>query len=114
MEQQGYLKIDRNGRTLVFGDSLKRSLCHQVGYYALEHQEQDQVMFKRVSSIPRHSELREPIVFQGDIGGIGSTIEVINFVISARLKGQLLLCKARFESHSSSMQVSCALLDLIT
>ena len=91
MEQQGYLKIDRNGRTLVFGDSLKRSLCHQVGYYALEHQEQDQVMFKRVSSIPRHSELREPIVFQGDIGGIGSTIEVINFVISARLKGQLTL-----------------------
>ena len=91
MEQQGYLKIDRNGRTLVFGDALKRSLCHQVGYYELEHQEQDQVMFKRVSSIPRHSELREPIVFQGDIGGIGSTIEVINFVISARLDGQLTL-----------------------
>jgi len=94
MEQQGYLKIDRNGRALVFGDSLKRSLTHQVGYYALEHQEHDQIRFKRASSIPRHSELREPIVFQGDIGGIGSTIEVINFVISARLKGQLTLVQS--------------------
>ena len=93
METQGFIKIDRSGRTLVFGEPLKRSLCHQAGYYSLSEVSSDQVSFKRVPSIPRNGELREPIVFQGDIAGIGSTIEVVNFVISARLTGQITFVK---------------------
>ena len=93
MNNQGFIKIDRTGKTLVFGESLKRSLSHQAGYYSLKSCTQDQVSFSRVPSIPRHGELREPVVFQGDIGGIGSTIEVVNFVISAKLTGQLTLVR---------------------
>ncbi|MAD61623.1 MAG: hypothetical protein CMH49_08980 [Myxococcales bacterium] len=93
MNNQGFIKIDRTGKTLVFGESLKRSLSHQAGYYSLKSCSQEQVSFSRVPSIPRYGELREPIIFQGDIGGIGSTIEVVNFVISAKLTGQLTLVK---------------------
>jgi hypothetical protein len=93
MENQGFIKIDRTGKTLVFGESLKRSLSHQAGYYSLDEYDYDRVSFTRVPSIPRHGELREPIIFQGDIGGVGSTIEIVNFVISARLTGQLTLVK---------------------
>ena len=91
MENQGFIKIDRTGKTLVFGESLKRSLCHQAGYYTLDEYQHDRISFARVPSIPKFGELREPIIFQGDIGGIGSSIDVVNFIISARLTGQLNL-----------------------
>ena len=93
MENQGFIKIDRTGKTLVFGESLKRSLSHQAGYYSLDESDGHRVSFTRVPSIPRHGELREPIIFQGDIGGIGSTIEIVNFVISTKLTGQLTLVR---------------------
>lgn len=89
MNNQGFIKIDRTGKAFVFGDSLQRSLSHQAGYYSLNSSSQNQISLSRVPSIPRNAELREPSIFQGDIGGIGSTIEILNFVISAKLKGSL-------------------------
>ena len=88
-KNHGYLKVDRTGRALVLGSDLRRSLSHQVGFYVLSSSDMEEISFRRVPQIPRHSELREPIVFQGDIGGVGSTIEVINFIASTRLSGQL-------------------------
>lgn len=91
MEQQGYIKIDRNGRATIIGDRLQRQLCHQAGYYVLNQIQTDQLTLSRASHIPKFGELNEPIIFQGDIAGIGSTVEVVNFVISARLTGQLII-----------------------
>ena len=88
-KDQGFLKIDRSGRTLVFGQELRRNLSHQLGYYTLKNTQHDTLEFQRVNEVPRHGELREPMIFQGDIGGIGSTIEVINFVKETKLSGQL-------------------------
>jgi hypothetical protein len=88
-KDHGFLKIDRSGRTLVFGQELRRTLSHQLGYYTLKTTQQDTLEFQRVHEVPRHGELREPMIFQGDIGGIGSTIEVINFVKETKLSGQL-------------------------
>ena len=91
-ENNGYLKIDRAGRALVLGETLQRSLSHQTGYYQLDHQDQEQVSFTRIKSIPRHSELREPIIFQGDIGGIGSPIEVISSQVKiAQLQREMII-----------------------
>jgi hypothetical protein len=47
------------------------------------------VVFERVASVPKHNELREPVALQGDIGAIGSVIDVISFLLNSRLSGQL-------------------------
>jgi hypothetical protein len=86
-----YLKVDRTGRTVVLGYPLRRSLSHQAGYYELASIKPNQIVFNRLEQVPKHGELKEAIVFQGDIGGIGSTIEIINFIYSARMTGQLVL-----------------------
>ena len=57
--------------------------------FSIDSSSKDQMIFKRATQVPLDGELREPIIFQGDIGGVGSTVEVINFIISARLTGQL-------------------------
>ena len=87
----GLLKVDRAGRGQVVGDDLRRQLCHLAGYYELsEKSSPERLIFERAHEAPpQHNELREPIVFQGDIGGIGSTIDVISFVLNSRLTGQL-------------------------
>lgn len=86
---QGFLKVDRAGRSVVLGGGLRRQMSHQAGFYELKEGHSDQLIFERVQRVPKHNELREPIVFQGDIGGIGSTIDVISFVLNSRLTGQL-------------------------
>lgn len=64
-------------------------MSHQAGFYELKDSQGDQLVFERVQRVPKQNELREPIVFQGDIGGVGSTIDVISFVLNSRLTGQL-------------------------
>ena len=91
MDIQGHVKIDRNGRALVIGGALKRSLSHQAGFYTLTETDSRQLMLTRSTQIPKFGELSEPIIFQGDLAGIGSTVEIVHFVISTRLNGQLTL-----------------------
>lgn len=87
--QQGFLKVDRAGRSVILGGGLRRQMSHQAGFYELKEGHGERLVFERVQRVPKHNELREPIVFQGDIGGIGSTIDVISFVLNSRLTGQL-------------------------
>lgn len=85
----GFLKVDRAGRGLTIGGALRRRLSHHAGFYTLASATEERVVFERVTSVPKHNELREPVVLQGDIGAIGSTIDVISFLLNSRLTGQL-------------------------
>jgi hypothetical protein len=89
----GFLKVDRVGHAQVLGNSLRKKMSHQVGYYTLDQFEDDRLTFKRVEQVPTWSELREPIVFQGDLAGIGSSIELISFISQSSLSGQLTCVK---------------------
>ncbi len=88
-EAGGFLKVDRAGRGLTIGGALRRRLSHHAGFYTLASASDERVVFERVASVPKHNELREPVVLQGDIGAIGSTIDVISFLLNSRLTGQL-------------------------
>jgi hypothetical protein len=90
-----YIKIDRTGRTMVLGQELRRTLSHHAGYYQLSGIKNNEIKFSKLEEIPRHGELKEPIIFQGDIGGIGSTIEIINFICSAKMTGQLIFVQGQ-------------------
>ena len=96
-----YLKIDRLGRPTVLGGGLRQRLSHQAGYYRAETLRGGALTFSRVDEAPRQSELREPVIMQGDIGAIGSSIEVINFVHSARLSGRLTLTRGAIRKSIS-------------
>ena len=84
----GFLKIDRIGNTHILGNTLRRNMSHQVGYYTLDESENDRLTFKRIEEVPAWSELREPIIFQGDLSGIGSSIELLSFISQSALSGQ--------------------------
>ena len=89
----GFLKVDRVGRAQVLGSALRREISHQMGYYTLTQADQNTLSFKRVEQVPAWSELREPIIFQGDLSGIGSSIELISFISQGALSGQFTCVK---------------------
>ena len=86
----GYLQIDDTGRVTVLGAGLRDALKEYVGQYTHLPSDRSLLHFQRAPQVPPLEELRDPIILQGDIAGMGSTIEVINFVNSAKLSGNLV------------------------
>lgn len=87
---KGYLLVDDQGRITVIGDALRTQLRARAGYYTHLPSERTLLHFQRATAMPSLDEFRDPIVLSGDIAGMGGTIEVINFVTSARLSGNLI------------------------
>lgn len=84
------LWVDDAGRVTVVGDELRRQLSGRSGFYAPLPSDPSMLHFQRLTPAPSLDELKDPIVLQGDIAGMGSTIEVINFVTSAKMSGSLV------------------------
>jgi hypothetical protein len=86
----GYLQIDETGRITVLGAGLRDALREYAGYYTHLPSDRSLLHFQRATQVPTFDEFRDLIVLQGDIAGMGSTIEVINFVNSSKLSGNLV------------------------
>jgi len=84
------LLVDDAGRVTVVGDELRRQLAGRAGFYAPLPSDPSMLHFQRLTPAPALDELKDPIVLQGDIAGMGSTIEVINFVTSSKMSGSLV------------------------
>ena len=87
---KGYLQIDPTGRITVLGAGLRAELAHLKGYYTHLPSDGALLHFQRANNHPTYDEFREPIILQGDIASMGSTVEVINFVHSSQLSGNLV------------------------
>lgn len=88
---RGYLQIDRAGRVTVHGAALREQLKALAGYYThLPSETSSLLHFQRATAVPGWEEFRDPIILQGDISGMGSTVEIINFVHSTQLSGNLV------------------------
>ncbi len=89
-EPKGYLQIDAAGRIIVLGARLRSELSDLAGFYTHLPSENSLLHFKRATTIPNHDEFRVPIILQGDIAAMGSTVEIINFVNSSQMSGNLI------------------------
>ena len=89
-DTKGYLQIDPAGRAIILGSNLRAELAQHEGYYTFLPSDGALLHFQRATKHPRHEEFREPLILHGDIEAMGSTIEVINFVHSAQLTGNLV------------------------
>lgn len=89
-DKKGYIQIDESGRIYVLGSGLRRTLGELAGYYSHLPSDASLLHFQRTTSVPAYDEFRDPIILQGDIAAMGSTIEVINFVTSSQLSGNLV------------------------
>ncbi|MCB9540824.1 MAG: DUF4388 domain-containing protein [bacterium] len=89
-DKKGYIQIDEAGRIYVLGGGLRRTLGELAGYYTHLPSDASLLHFQRTTSVPAYDEFRDPIILQGDIAAMGSTIEVINFVTSSQLTGNLV------------------------
>jgi len=89
-ENRGYLRIDESGRSLILGGGLRRQLQGLVGCYTYLSSEQDGLYFQKSNSVPNLDEFTEPIILQGNIAALESPVEVINFISSSRLSGNLI------------------------
>ncbi|MSP72725.1 MAG: DUF4388 domain-containing protein [Myxococcales bacterium] len=87
---KGYVLVDDSGRITVIGEPLRNQLRARAGYYTHVPSERTLLHFTRATSVPAFEEFRDPIVLQGDIAGMGSTVEIINFVTAAKLSGNLV------------------------
>lgn len=92
-DKKGYLQIDEAGRIYVLGSGLRRTLGELAGYYTHLPSDASLLHFQRATSVPSSDEFRDPIILQGDIAAMGSTIEVINFVTSSQLSGNLIFVR---------------------
>lgn len=90
-DKKGYVQIDESGRIYVLGSGLRKTLGKLAGYYTHLPSDAALLHFQRATSVPTYDEFRDPIILQGDIAAMGSTIEVINFVTSAQLSGNLVI-----------------------
>ncbi|MCA9537544.1 MAG: DUF4388 domain-containing protein [Myxococcales bacterium] len=89
-DKKGYLQIDETGRIYVLGSGLRKTLGEMAGYYTHLPSDASLLHFQRAQSVPTYDEFRDPIILQGDIAAMGSTVEVINFVTSSQLSGNLV------------------------
>lgn len=87
---KGFVQIDEKGRITVMGAALRAQLAERAGYYTHLPSDNSLLHFQRAANVPTFEEFRDPIVLQGDIAGMGSTVEVINFVHSSQLSGNLV------------------------
>lgn len=87
---KGYLLVDEKGRVIVIGDGLRKDLRALAGYYTHLPSDRTLLHFQRATTAPAFDEFKDPTILQGDIAGMGSTIEVINFVHSSQLSGNLV------------------------
>ncbi len=89
-DAKGYIQIDPAGRITVLGSGLRRELTSLAGYYTHLPSDGALLHFQRAQNHPTYDEFRDPIILQGDIAAMGSTIEVINFVSSSQMSGNLI------------------------
>lgn len=89
-EPKGYLQIDSSGRMIVLGAALRSNLRSLAGFYTHLPSDNSLLHFKRATTVPNHDEFRVPITLQGDIAAMGSTVEIINFVNSSQMSGNLI------------------------
>jgi len=89
-DTKGHLLVDEAGRITVIGEELRRQLKGRAGYYTHLPSERSLLHFQRASTVPALDEFKDPIVLHGDIAGMGSTIEIINFVTASKLSGNLI------------------------
>lgn len=87
---KGYLLVDERGRVTVIGEGLRERLRTRPGYYSLLPSEKSLLHFQKAANPPQLEEFRDPIVLSGDIAGMGSTVEIINFVNASQLSGHLI------------------------
>lgn len=86
---KGFIHVDQTGRMLVTGAALRRQLAQLTGDYTHLPSDSSLLHFQRVNNAPILEEFRQPIALQGDIEAMG-TIEIINFVQSAQMSGNLI------------------------
>ena len=89
-DPHGYVQIDESGRVFVHGVGLRKALGAMEGYYTHLPSDAALLHFQRAHSLATHDEFRDEVVFTGDISAMGSTIEVINFVTSSQMSGNLV------------------------
>jgi hypothetical protein len=89
-EAKGFLLVDERGRVTVIGEDLRERLRARAGYYTLLPSEKSLLHFQKSTTTPTLEEFNDPVVLSGDIAGMGSTIEVINFVNASQLSGNLI------------------------
>lgn len=89
-EAKGFLLVDERGRVTVIGDELRERLRSRAGYYSLLPSEKTLLHFQKAATPPPLEEFNDPIVLSGDIAGMGSTVEIINFVNASQLSGNLV------------------------
>jgi hypothetical protein len=87
---KGYVQIDATGRMIAVGAALRQDLAALAGVYTHLPSDSTLLHFQRIGTVPPLEEFRQPVVLQGDIAGFGSTVDVINFVHSAQLSGNLI------------------------
>ncbi len=87
----GFLRVDDHGRVAAFGRDLHQTLVPCAGCYRLSAADGTVLYFEKLSRVRQVEEARAPIIMQGDIAQMGSSIEVINFVGSSHLSGCLVL-----------------------
>ncbi len=85
----GHLRIDEAGRLLAVGH-LRQQLQAEAGEYVLASSDGFMLSFQRVSHAPMVEECRAPIILQGDLGALHSSVDVINFMGAAKLSGSLV------------------------
>ncbi|MCA9548010.1 MAG: DUF4388 domain-containing protein [Myxococcales bacterium] len=90
-EDRNLLRIDAQGRVLGIGPLLAEQLRPHKGLYGFAVGADGALRFEKVDVSPSADEYHQPIILQGDIGAMGSTVEVINFVNSAQMTGNLVL-----------------------
>jgi hypothetical protein len=89
-DAKGFLLVDERGRVTVIGDELRERLRSRAGYYSLLPSEKTLLHFQKSGTAPTLEEFNDPIVLSGDIAGMGSTIEIINFINASQLSGNLV------------------------
>lgn len=86
---KGYVHVDSSGRMVVTGAALRRELGQRAGHYTHLPSDSALLHFQKTSKVPPHEEFRHPIAMSGDLARMES-VEVINFVQSAQMSGNLI------------------------
>lgn len=89
-EDRSFLRIDEHGRAFVASASLQQRLKGEAGCFELVQSADGRLVFDKVDPQSTNDELVAPIVWQGDIGAMGSTVEIINFMNAAQQTGNLV------------------------
>lgn len=89
--ERNLLRIDERGQPIILGQSLSHQLSQLSGCYELTQAMGGHLVFSLKGSRQGHQEeFHAPVVLQGSIEAMGSTMEIVNFMNIARMTGQLV------------------------